>query len=81
MTSNTECKTGQGESIHEVLRPLGSTLPDSPVLLAPNRQPLTWAALGAQLDMLVKSWQDWAWAAGTGSPWFCLTVLSWRRRS
>ena len=50
MTSNTECKTGQGESIHEVLRPLGSTLPDSPVLLAPNRQPLTWAALGAQLD-------------------------------
>jgi acyl-CoA synthetase (AMP-forming)/AMP-acid ligase II/acyl carrier protein len=48
--SSAESETGEGNSIHEILRLSGSTLPDSPVLLASNRPPLSWAALGAQRD-------------------------------
>ena len=49
-TDATKEVLGEGESVQEVLRLRSRTLRDIPVLLAPNRQPLTWAALGAQLD-------------------------------
>ncbi len=50
MTSNPRITPTEGSSIHQVVRLQCGTHPDTPMLFAPNFKPLTWAALGAQLD-------------------------------
>ena len=59
MTPNTESNNGQIESIHDLLRLRCSPLHNSPVILAPGRPPLTWAALGAQLDSVAAALKTW----------------------